>query len=187
MAPKVKISREDIVNAAVEIVRRHGAATVNARTVAAELNCSTQPVFSNFPTMENLRLAVWEQAMRIYETFSHREKEEGSFPAYKAEGMAYIRFAKDEKELIKLLFMRDLKGQDTDVEANSFAQIAIMVHKLTGLDRETATRFHMEMWAFVHGIATMFATNYLDLDWDLVSGMITDVYMGLRKQYGLEG
>jgi hypothetical protein len=44
----------------------------------------------------------------------------------------------------------------------------------------------MEMWVYVHGIATMLATGFLDLDWDLVSKMITDAYQGLRKQYGLE-
>ena len=45
---------------------------------------------------------------------------------------------------------------------------------------------HLEMWAYVHGIATMFATGFLDLDWELVSRMLTDSYQGLRKQYGME-
>ena len=56
----------------------------------------------------------------------------------------------------------------------------------TGLDNAGATLFHLEMWAYVHGIATMFATGYLDLDWELVSKMLTDSYLGLRKQYGME-
>jgi len=58
MPPKVKITREEIIAAAVSIVRRSGAEAVNARDVARELNCSTQPVFSNFETMEELRAAV---------------------------------------------------------------------------------------------------------------------------------
>ncbi len=187
MAPRVKITREDIVTAAVEITRQHGDSAVNARTVATELNCSTQPVFSNFPTMEELRLAVREQAMSIYEDFLYRSTVEARFPAYKAHGMAYILFAKEERELFKLLFMRDRKGEDTDAEAAYFNQMAVTVQQFTGMDRETATLFHLEMWAYVHGIATMFATNYLDLEWDLVSRMMTDAYQGLRKHYGLEG
>ena len=47
MPPKVKVSREEIINATVEIVRRSGAQAVNARTVAAALGCSTQPILSN--------------------------------------------------------------------------------------------------------------------------------------------
>ena len=46
--------------------------------------------------------------------------------------------------------------------------------------------FHLEMWVYVHGIATMFATGFLDLEWDLISKMMSDCYQGLKKQYGLE-
>ena len=58
MPPKVKVTKEDIINAAVDIVRSSGAQSINARTVAATLNCSTQPIFSNFATMDQLRFAV---------------------------------------------------------------------------------------------------------------------------------
>jgi hypothetical protein len=42
------------------------------------------------------------------------------------------------------------------------------------------------MWAYVHGIATMFATGFLDLDRELVSKILTDAFLGLKKQYGME-
>jgi len=54
MPPKVKVTKEAVVAAAVQIVRSQGAQALNARTVAAALACSTQPVFSNFATMEQL-------------------------------------------------------------------------------------------------------------------------------------
>ena len=54
----LKITREEIVNAAVDLVRKAGEQAINARMVAAMLNCSTQPIFSNFATREELRLAV---------------------------------------------------------------------------------------------------------------------------------
>ena len=62
-----------------------------------------------------------------------------------------------------------------------------LVHINTGLSSESAKLFHLEMWAFVHGIATMFATGFLDLSWELVSRMLSDTYLGLRKQYEMEG
>ena len=65
MPPKVKITKEDIINAAVSLVRENGADALNARTVASLLGCSTQPVFSNFATMDELRLAVAEKADEI--------------------------------------------------------------------------------------------------------------------------
>ena len=101
MPPKVKVTKEDIINAAVDFVRNSGAQAMNARTIASALNCSTQPVFSNFASMDELRLAVVERADKLCQEYLRREVESGEFPAYKANGMAYIRFAKEEKELLE--------------------------------------------------------------------------------------
>ena len=186
MPPKVKTTKEVIVKTALDIVRRQGTAALNARTVASALGCSTQPIFSNFTTMDALRLAVAQQADALYQEYVRRETDSGVYPPYKAGGMAYIRFAKEEKELFKLLYMCDRSGEEIPTETASFSQMADLVRRNTGMDGDTAKLFHLEMWAYVHGIATMFATGFLDLEWDLVSRMLTDAYQGMRKQYGTE-
>ncbi len=186
MPPKVKITREDIINAAVSIVRKDGAQSLNARTIASMLECSTQPIFSNFATMEDLRFAVLQRVDELYREYTRREVESGKFPEYKASGMAYIRFAKEEKELFKLLYMRDRSGEATPEDLDIDSDMEALVRNNTGLDRVSGRLFHLEMWAYVHGIATMFATNFFDLDWELVSRMLTDCYQGLKKQYGME-
>lgn len=186
MPPKMRVTKQDIVDAAVSIVRQQGAQAINARNVATALSCSTQPVFSNFATMEELKLAVVEKADALCWKYMQSEIESGKYPAYKASGMAYIRFAKEEKELFKLLYMRDRTGESIPERHKLTTTMNSMVQKNTGLDGPTAELFHLEMWAYVHGIATMFATGFLDLEWKLVSKMITDCYQGLRKQYKLE-
>ena len=186
MPPKVKVTKDDIVNAAVEIVRKSGAEALNARTIAAVLNCSTQPVFSNFATMEELRLAVVGRADTLCGDYIRKEIESGHYPPYKASGMAYIRFAKEEKELFRLLYMRDRTDETIPESDDLENQMETMVQNNTGLSDLDAKLFHLEMWAYVHGIATMFATGFLNLDWELVSRMLTDSYRGLRKQYGME-
>lgn len=186
MPPKVKITKEEILNAAVEIVRERGAQAINAREIAATLRCSTQPVFSNFATMEELRFAVLREADNLCRTYMQREVESGNYPAYKANGMAYIRFAKEEKELFKLLYMRDRSDEDFSVESDVNSDMESLVRDNTGLGGTDAQLFHLEMWAYVHGIAAMFATGFLALDWELVSKMLTDSYQGLRKQYKME-
>lgn len=186
MPPKVKTTKDAIVSTAVEIVRQQGAEALNARAIAAELGCSTQPLFSNFATMEGLRTAVVAAADVLYQEYVRRETESGQYPPYKSGGMAYIRFAKEEKELFKLLYMCDRSGEEIPAEAHSFTQMTDILRRTTDLNGDTAKLFHLEMWAYVHGIATMFATGFLDLDWELVSRMLTDAYLGLRKQYGME-
>lgn len=186
MPPKVKVTKEKIIDAAVQIVRESGAQALNARTVAAQLGCSTQPVFSNFASMEELRTAVLKRADELCFEYIRRETERGEYPAYKASGMAYIRFAKEEKELFKLLYMRDRAGEQEERESVLTGHMENVVHDTTKLEGAEAQLFHLEMWVYVHGIAVMFATGFLDLEWELVSKMITDAYQGHRKQYGLE-
>ena len=182
MPPRVKVSREEIIDTAVSIVRESGAQAINARTLASLLNCSTQPVFSNFASMDELRLAVVEKADALCSEYIQKEIASKKYPPYKASGMAYIRFAKEEKELFKLLYMRDRSGEEIPPFSSEMSTI---VQEATGLSKEKAERFHLEIWAFVHGIATMLATGYLSLDLDFVSSMITDAYQGMRKQYGM--
>lgn len=186
MPPKVKTTKEAIIDAAVEIVRADGAQALNARTVAARLACSTQPVFSNFATMQDLRLAVVEQADALCQKYMQQEISTGAYPAYKATGMAYIRFAKEETELFRLLYMRDRTEEDPRAELDIGGEMEALIRQNTGLGPQEAKLFHLEIWACVHGIASMFATGFLDLPWELVSNMLTDIYQGLKKQYTME-
>jgi len=186
MPPKIKVTKDEIINNAIEIVRKDGEQSINARTIATQLNCSTQPIFSNFATMDDLRLAVTQKADELYQSYIQREIASEQFPSYKASGMAYIRFAKEEKELFKALYMRQ-RREDTSYEALHFgAPMEQLVEENTGLSGDRMKLFHLEMWAYVHGIAVMFATGFLDLEWELVSQMLTDAYQGLKKQYEKE-
>ena len=58
MPPKARITREDITATALALVREKGEGAINARAIANSLQCSTQPVFSNFANMESLRESV---------------------------------------------------------------------------------------------------------------------------------
>ena len=182
MPPRVKVTKEKIVEIALTIVRTEGEQALNARSIASMLNCSTQPVFSNFASMEELRAAVIERAYKIFDEYTRKEAESGRYPEYKATGMAYIRFAKEEKALFALLFMRR-REEEIESEADRFKHSVKMVGGAVGLNEEKASLFHLEMWIFVHGIATMLATGYLDLGYDSVSEMISDCYQGLRTRF----
>lgn len=55
--------------------------------------------------------------------------------------------------------------------------------KNLGLSEDEAFLFHLEMWIFVHGIATMTATSYLNWDIEFISMTLTDAYEGLKHRY----
>ena len=122
----------------------------------------------------------------MYQNYIKREIDAKIYPPYKASGMAYIRFAKEERELFKLLYMRDRTGEAIPESSALNDRMEDFVQTNTGLANTDARLFHLEMWAYVHGIATMFATGFFDLEWELVSRMLSDAYQGLCKQYGKE-
>ena len=182
MPPKLKVTKVDIINTALQLVREHGEGAINARSIAGALGCSTQPIFSNFSSMEELEDEVKIAAYERYSAFIEKELAGGTYPPYKSYGMAYVRFADAERELFKLLFMCDRNGEDMGPTADFIASVD-MIKGALDVDGDIAQLIHLEMWACVHGIATMLATSYLKLDWELISTMLTDVYKGVSERY----
>ena len=176
MPPKAKITQADIIKAALTIVRSKGADMLNARALATLLNCSTQPIFSNYNNMTELRNDVIRSAQEIYRSYIEKGMKDPSLPAYKGSGMAYILFAKEETELFKLLFMRDRRGENLDTNKDEIRDIIALLMQSHGFDEKSAYDFHMKMWIFVHGIATMIATNYVPWDKETISRMISEEY-----------
>ena len=182
MPAKVKITKEAIVKSATELIRKKGEKGINARAIASALKCSTQPIFSNFATMDELMRAVIAYAYEKYLEFLNKEAEENQYSKYKSFGMAYIRFAKEEKELFKLLFMRDRKGEEL-IPSDDFNLSVETIMSTNNLPKETATLIHWEMWICVHGIATMFATSFLSIEWEFISKILSDMYQGIMIKY----
>ena len=66
MPPKVKITKSDIIQTSISLIRNLGYDALNTRNIAKELDCSTQPIFSNFASMEELEKEVFLYTYNIY-------------------------------------------------------------------------------------------------------------------------
>ena len=182
MPPKCRFTRDEITYAAVNVTRKAGPAGLTARALAEELGCSVKPIFGLFKNMEEVQGAVLAAAQDLYQSYLAEDMAAGNYPPYKASGMGYIRFAKEEKELFKLLFMCNRKGEPPEPGREMDVIIPLII-KNTGLSREKAELFHLELWIFVHGIASMIATSFLDWEMETVSDVLTDAYMGLKTRF----
>ena len=176
-------TKDNIIDASLEIMRREGPDGITARAVAEKLHTSTKPIFSLFSSMDEVKSETFERAYSIYLKVIEDAMKEGKYPPYKASGMAYIAFAGKEKELFKVLFMRDRTGETTETKDEDIAPLINLIMKNVGLTEEEARFFHLEMWITVHGIASMIATSYLTLDEETVSMILSDSYLGLRLRY----
>ena len=103
MARKESITITDILNTAFALTREEGIAGVTARNVAKKAGCSTQPIFRVYHSMEELWRAVYEKAVSFFEDYYEFYPKMGDTPFLNF-GMAYISFAREEKNLFKLLF-----------------------------------------------------------------------------------
>lgn len=183
MPPKFKFTRAQITSAALDVTRENGISGLTARALAAKLGCSVKPVFGLFENMEEVQWEVLSAANALYLDRINQEIASGKYPPYKASGMAYIRFAREERELFKLLFMRDRSGEKVAENREAVRPQVEQIQKNTGLSEEEAYLFHIEMWIYVHGIATMIATSYLDWDMEFIDRMLTDEYIGLKYRF----
>ena len=186
MPPKCRFTREEIIQAALDLTAEKGVGALTARGLAQRLGSSAKPIFGLFANMEEVQQEVVKAANLRYQEYLRQDMSAGRYPPYKASGMAYIRFAREQKELFKLLFMRDRTNEDQSAGEELEALIRLIQQGM-GLSREEAYRFHMEMWIYVHGIATMIATAYLEWDLDFISAALTDAYQGLRLRFGQTG
>ena len=159
MPPIVRFSREAVLNAAYQLIRREGPHALNARAVAKELGGSTQPIFRLFSGMEELKLAVTELALTTWKDCL-RERLLGSAFPYLTIGMSFLLFARDEPELFKLLFMRDRvsDGSCTDYNVNWGIPL---IEDSVKVDIETARKLYERNWLYCYGLAVSIATKYI--------------------------
>ena len=183
MPPKFMFTKKEIVAAALNIVRSAGMSGLTARALAAELGCSVKPIFGLFRSMEEVQQEVLAAANELYQGAIPTGMSSGKYPPDQASGRAYIGFAREERELFKLLFMRDRSGERIEEDRESIRLLLELLQKNLGVSEDDAYLFHLEMWVYVHGIATMIATGYLNWNEDFVSKVLSDAYQGLMAHY----
>lgn len=182
-------TKEEIVEAAVRLTEEKGIGAVSARSLGEKLGASSRPIFSYFKSMDEVKDAIAESATGIYNGYIEAELKSGKYSPYKANCMAYIRFAKEEKELFKMLFLTDTSSNaasddDDDDEIEEVKPLVKILQKQLNFSSENAELFFSETWVTVHGIASMIATN--DLDWtdSYILNVLSDVFTGIK--YGIE-
>ena len=181
MPPKVKITEKEIIETALRIVREKGLDSLNARDLAKELGCSVHPIFRTFHSMEELKAEIYKTAEQIYNQRMIRamEKEEDSFRNI---GLTYIDFARQEKNLFKLLFMSDAFREQSIMEivgnTEGDDEVIAMLCQMTGLNRQNARELYAGNWLTVHGIASMFATNSCRLEDKEIRRLLGNSFMG---------
>ena len=165
MPPKTKVTKDMVVNAAVEVIRKYGYGQVNARTVAEELRCSTQPVMYHFATIDSLKRAAYRAVDRMHTEYLMNTPP-GQDPILGI-GLSYIRFAVEEPQLFRFLFQSGYAEENDLIEmldSEELAPVLDAIQEELGMDREKTKRVFLTVALFAHGYASMLANNALAYD-----------------------
>ncbi len=175
MPPKVKITRDMIIDAAFEIARESGIENVNARNVAKRIGCSTQPLLYCFKTMDEIRDAVFERADDYH---THYLMGDGEFSMLNV-GLAYVRFAAEEKRLFRLLFQSDhfAKQSLNDlINDESVSPMITAVCRENGITPDEAKDAFTASALLVHGMASLLANNSMEYDPQTVAHILENQF-----------
>ena len=160
MAPKNKFTREEMVAAAVRVVQKLGAAALTAKSLAEELGTSTQPVFTCFGTMDAAKAEVYAAAERMFDKYlTAGLKEKIPFFGF---GTQYIRFAREEPELYRILFLIRENEQENgafSVMRHMQALVRPSLTEIYHISEQEADRYFRDLWLVVHSLATLIVTG----------------------------
>ena len=175
MPPKQRITREMILERSFEMFCREGMEVVNARSVAKALNCSTQPIFSYFSGMQDLKTALEEKAKELFENALKVEDLTGD-PVINI-GCAYTRFAAEQPCLFTHLFM--LNQDDPLYPFLSEEERRDLVNReaaYLNMPFEYAAKVYVQMSIYIHGLAAVRAAHKAEFTPEDMEKMISETH-----------
>ncbi|MDE7431202.1 MAG: TetR/AcrR family transcriptional regulator [Lachnospiraceae bacterium] len=186
MPPKAKITKEMILGSVLDITREMGFETVNARSIASKLQCSTRPIFTCYENMDELKKDFLDFAYKYYEQYVTDYSNSVNISSCLVLPLSYIEFAREETHLFKLLFINDMDLHM--VEAKDFYKEIGNEKKATffsdtiGVDLEHGKEIFLDLFLYTHGIAVLTATNKLSLDRNGAEKMVANLLSALIRQ-----
>ncbi len=182
MPPSVKFTKEEIVNAALQVVREKGTAALTTRQIAAVLGVSTRPIFTYFQNMQQVQEAVRQAAQALYHSYIKKGLEQ--VHPFIGLGEQYIRFATQEPELYRLLFLPLAPGSGNKaMEEMERTQNLVLdfLQQIYQLDEAAAKRFFRDVWLVAHSLAALIVTNCCPYSPEEIRQILTSVSLSVCK------
>jgi len=159
MAPKIKFSKQDIIDAAFHIAKVEGIDTITIRKVAEKLGSSIAPIYVNFNDVEELKQEVVHKTLAVAKQLL---LEQNSGQPFRDIGIASLRFAKEYSVLFRDLIIKHNAYMNYD--KNDVSLVVEMMKKedeLSSLSDEELMNILFKMQIFQTGLSVMAANGLL--------------------------
>ena len=175
MPRKALLTREAVIAATLKLARKGGLETVSARALSSALGCSLSPLFTVFDSMGDIRNAARESARRSF--VKYVEDSVDAEEPFKEYGMRIIRFASQEPDLFKIVF---LSPDLMDPEMETVLQACIEpIKKAYSLSDSQARFIFLRVWIFVCGLAVLNSTSAQHFDEDQIGALLYEQFHGI--------
>lgn len=184
MPKRIKISKEMILDAAFTITREKGIDAVSNREIAKKLNSSIRPIYYQFSSSTELN----NELINMIDKYFYRYILDGlndDLPKYKQVGLNYIKFAQEEKNFFKVLFMSKHYYNDNKfmVENENFKSISDLIKQSVKITDDSIKDFHNSMWIYTHGLACICASGTIVYSLDDIKRLLTNGFDAFVSLY----
>ena len=182
MPPKPKYTKEEITDSAFELVRTDGPDALTAREVGKRLGVSSSPIFTFFKDMDELKAEVVNRAKSCFDEYM--VVAEKYYPSFKKHGMQFVRFASDEPQLFKLLFMQSAGSEkkfENAIDVIPFGKkedIDIIKRDYHATEEE-AHRLFNQMWIYTYGLCVLCASGVCAFSDEEISMRLGEIFQGM--------
>ena len=171
MPPKPMFTREEIVQAALDIVSERGIEALTARELGVKLGSSARPLFTVFKNMEELHEACAPDGTE-------------NAPIFKQVGMRMVLFGMREPKLYQLLFMEEnttaASFDDLFNRLGSTEQSCIdTICDTYGLTGAQARMLFENVWIYTFGVGALCATRVCSFSQQQLGQMLTTQFQGM--------
>lgn len=158
MPPRPKITKEEILDCALTFVAKNGLGKLNARAIAKELNSSTQPIFSYFLNMDDLKTAIRK---KILSSFMEKVSSKKRMIDFEKE---LLKFASQYSHYFDELFLGIEETEETKNELNHMRDSLVpSISKEFLISKEKANIVYLNNWIYSFGLGALIAKGMLSL------------------------
>ena len=175
MPPNFKVTREEIIAAALKILKEQGKNSITSREIALELGVSTRPIYSFFPSMDDLLEELIQEALRLLESYVKTPYTSDPFLNI---GVGYLIFGKEYPQVFDLL-QEKYPSIGMDNSGNDFLkdyseQIRSEPFYTIFSDLELRKLF-LKMEIFTHGLMNYFRSGALEFTKDEIINLLQEM------------
>ena len=153
MPPKITFTKEDIIQAAFEIVQEKGIQILTARKVAERLKSSTAPVYSCFKSMDELKELVIRNAKNLLFQYMKKSYTDSVFLNMET---GIVLFARDHNELYRTIFKEgDVFKYIVDEFLNSMRKQIVNDSRFKTMSAEDRSNLLTKILIFTHGLSVL--------------------------------